>query len=88
MQIEALITHIQMADSIGNTALIMLRKAQMAIGVGIPVLKDHGRLPHLEGGWVENAQDRLNTINAMVRLTEVWVMKPQRDGDQHIMEVM
>eukprot|EP00957_Ditylum_brightwellii_P198838 15155830-Ditylum_brightwellii.AAC.1 len=39
-QVKTLLQHIQMKDSIGQTALIMLRWAQLAADTSVPVLED------------------------------------------------
>eukprot|EP00957_Ditylum_brightwellii_P008877 672542-Ditylum_brightwellii.AAC.1 len=86
-QVETLLQHIRMKDSVGQTALIMLQWAQLAAGTSVPVLEGAGRLPYIEGSWIANIRDGLITINAKIHIPLQWVRKPQRVGDIAIMEV-
>eukprot|EP00957_Ditylum_brightwellii_P122440 9336149-Ditylum_brightwellii.AAC.1 len=61
-----------MNDSIGQTALIMLRWAQLATGISVPVLEDMGRLPYIEGSWIACLRDGLITINAKIHIPLQW----------------
>eukprot|EP00957_Ditylum_brightwellii_P058558 4440526-Ditylum_brightwellii.AAC.1 len=86
-QVETLLQHIQMNNSIGQTVLIMLRWAQLAAGISVPVLEDTGRLPYIEGSWIASIRDGLITINAKIHIPLHWVRKLQRVGDIAIMDV-
>eukprot|EP00957_Ditylum_brightwellii_P024977 1888906-Ditylum_brightwellii.AAC.1 len=42
----------------------MMRWGQHAAGMGFSILKDTRDIPHLEGAWLKNVQDGLNTIGS------------------------
>eukprot|EP00957_Ditylum_brightwellii_P045297 3433702-Ditylum_brightwellii.AAC.1 len=64
----------------------MLQWAQLAAGIGTPVLEDNGRLTYLEGGWIPNLHDGLITIKGQLKQAKHWIVKQQREHDINIMD--
>eukprot|EP00957_Ditylum_brightwellii_P211685 15366464-Ditylum_brightwellii.AAC.2 len=60
---------------------------QHAVGVGFSILKGTQDILHLEGTWLKQNQDGLNTIGRTIKLEHDWIRAPVQLHDKHIMQI-
>eukprot|EP00957_Ditylum_brightwellii_P132032 10067169-Ditylum_brightwellii.AAC.1 len=60
--------------------------AQHMLGLGQSILKNITPIPHLEGSWVNNFRDELNTIKGTLEMQDKWICPIQREHDSHLMQ--
>eukprot|EP00957_Ditylum_brightwellii_P051178 3879826-Ditylum_brightwellii.AAC.1 len=66
MQVETIIKHIWNNDKIAESVSIMFWWVQHTVGLGDSILQHSYYIPHLEGTWVNNFRDGLNTIKETI----------------------
>jgi hypothetical protein len=66
---------------------IMLAWAQLGTGMSFPLLEwPEKEVAHLKCKWLQSICTGLSSIGARIKCIKDYVFKPQRTGDEHIMD--
>jgi hypothetical protein len=86
---KLILKHLRCAGENHDMLNITLAWAQLATGMGFPLLEYPGRhVPHLECEWLQAIRTGLASINARVERVDASVFKIRRTNDCHIMDAI
>jgi hypothetical protein len=86
-QVELLIGHLRVQDTIGKMILATLSHHQLTAGVPLPLLEfPQQDLPHLDHGWIASICDFLRHINGSIRIMGNSPLTAPRNNDKILME--
>ena len=82
------VKHIRVQSKIGRKCIVMLRWAQVFLGMNVPVLEETRNVDHLEGRWIRTLLQDMQKIKCKIQLHSPWLVQPHRENDKHIMDAI
>ena len=76
------VKHIRAQSKIGRKCIVMLRWAQVFLGMNVPVLEETRNVDHLEGRWIRTLLQDMQKIKCKIQLHNPWLAHPHRETDK------
>jgi hypothetical protein len=88
-QIEHLVGHLRLGDTIGKLIEINLSLHQLTAGISLPLLASpHVKVPYLTKGWFTSIREFLSSIHASIEINNLCTLLPCRDNDKLLMDLL